>query len=125
MPVLALVEDLLFQQKIQSAADAAGVAVKFGADVTAAGSPCLPAAAQASAGQPWALVLVDVGLTRRDPLALIAALRRQLPQTPIIGYGAHVDAAQLVRARQAGCTEVLARSAFVQRLPELLAPAVP
>ena len=117
MPVLALVEDVLFQQKIQSAADAAGVAVKFGADVTAAGSPC--------SGQPWDLIIVDLGLTRRDPIALIVALRRQLPQTPSIGYGSHVDAAQLARAREAGCTEVLARSAFVQRLPELLAPAAP
>ena len=112
MPVLALVEDLLFQQKIQSAADAAGVAVKFGTDATAVGSPC--------SGQPWALVIVDLGLTRRDPIALIAALRQQLPQAPLIGFGSHVDAAQLARAREAGCTEVLARSAFVQRLPELL-----
>ena len=114
MPVLALVEDMLFQQKIQAAADAAGVVVKFGTDVTAAGSPC--------AGQPWDLVIVDLGLTRRDPIALIAALRHQLPATPIIGFGSHVDAAQMTRAREAGCTEVLARSAFVQRLPKLLTP---
>ena len=114
MPVLALVEDLIFQQKIQAAAEAAGVAVKFGTDVTAAGSPC--------AGQPWGLIIVDLGLTRRDPIALIAALRQQLPHAPLIGFGSHVDAAQLARAREAGCTEVLARSAFVQRLPELLAP---
>ena len=112
MPVLALVEDLLFQQKIQSTADAVGVTVKFGADVTAAGSPC--------SGQPWDLVIVDLSLTRRDPIALVTALRHQLPTTPIIGFGSHVDAAQLARARAAGCTEVLARSAFVQRLPELL-----
>ena len=116
MPVLALVDDLLFQQKIREAADAAGVAVKFGADVTAAGSPC--------AGQPWDLVIVDLGLTRRDPIALIAALRQQLPATPIISYGSHVDAAQMARARHAGCTDTLARSAFVTRLPELLATPV-
>ena len=117
MPVLALVEDLLFQQKIRETAEALGVAVTFGADVTAAGSPC--------SGQPWDLVIVDLSLTRRDPIALIAALRQQLPHAPLIGFGSHVDAVQMTRAREAGCTEVLARSAFVQRLADLLARVIP
>lgn len=112
MPVLVLVEDVLFQQKIEATAEALGVTVRFSTDVTAAGSPC--------AGEPWTLVLVDLGLTRGDALALVAALRQRLPATPIIGYGSHVDAALLARGRASGCTDVMARSAFVRRLADLL-----
>ena len=112
MPVLALVEDLLFQQKIRATAAALGVAVKFGRDITAAGSPC--------AGEPWSLVLVDLGLTHSDPVALISVLRQRQPQASIIGFGSHADALLLTRAQAAGCTAVMARSAFVQRLTDLL-----
>lgn len=112
MPVLVFVEDMLFQQKIAATAEALGTEVRFGRDVTAAGSPC--------AGEPWTLVLVDLGLTRSDPVALVAVLRQRLPITPIIGFGSHGDAAQLASARTAGCTEAMARSAFVQRLADLL-----
>lgn len=113
MPVLAFVEDLVFRQKVAATAEALGTEVRFGQGITAAGSPC--------AGEPWALVVVDLGLTRTDPIALVTTLRQRLPHTPIVGFGSHVDAAQLERARAAGCTEVMPRSAFVQRLPDLLA----
>ena len=39
----------------------------------------------------------------------------------LIGFGPHVDSALHRRAAEAGYTEVLARSVFFKRLPELLA----
>jgi hypothetical protein len=39
----------------------------------------------------------------------------------LIGFGSHVDRDVLDAARQAGCDEVLARSAFFSRVGELLA----
>jgi hypothetical protein len=45
-----------------------------------------------------------------------------IPQidAPTIGFGSHVDRVLLAAGRDAGCQEVLARSAFFRRLPELL-----
>lgn len=39
----------------------------------------------------------------------------------VIGFGSHVDVASADAAREAGFDEVLARSVFFRRLPELLA----
>jgi CheY-like chemotaxis protein len=41
--------------------------------------------------------------------------------TKVVAYGSHVDAARLKAARQAGCDEVLPRSAFFAELREGLA----
>jgi hypothetical protein len=38
----------------------------------------------------------------------------------VIGFGSHVDRDLLAAARAAGCDQVLARSAFFSRLPQLL-----
>ena len=43
------------------------------------------------------------------------------PEAVLIAYGSHVDVAALQAARDAGCDVVLPRSAFVQRLTQLLA----
>ena len=42
------------------------------------------------------------------------------PDAVLIAYGSHVDVPALQAARDAGCDLVLPRSAFVQRLPQLL-----
>jgi hypothetical protein len=38
----------------------------------------------------------------------------------VIGFGSHVDRERLDAARAAGCTDVLARSAFFARIADLL-----
>jgi len=43
----------------------------------------------------------------------------------VIGYGSHVDEKLLAAARERGCADVLARSVFFRRLPELLAGGPP
>ena len=113
MIVLAIVDDLLFQAKIQA------VAVSLGVDVRIAKTF---AQAQAAWADP-AVVIIDLNCTSADPLQVIRTLRVQRPAIPIIGYGSHVQAELLAQARVAGCTTVLPRSVFVQQLPRLLAPS--
>ena len=111
MIVLAIVDDLLFQAKIEGVAASLGVEVRI-------------AKTFAQAQEAWsdpAVVVVDLNLTNADPLEVIRTLRVQRPAVSIIGYGSHVQAEVFAQARAAGCTSVLPRSVFVQQLPRLLA----
>jgi len=112
MVVLAVVDDLVFQEKIWAAAAPLGVEVRIAKTV---------AQAQAAWADP-AVAIVDLTCASADPLEVVRALRAQRPAVPIIGYGSHVETELLAQARAAGCTTVLPRSAFVQQLPRLLAP---
>jgi PleD family two-component response regulator len=56
-----------------------------------------------------------------DPLSLITQLKGQ-PQTKgisLIGYLSHVQGELKLKAQEAGCDMVLARSAFSQNLPQI------
>ena len=110
--VIAVVSDLLFRAKIEQAAASGGTEVRVAPDASSA----LRAVEEA----PGSRVLIDLNVSV-DPIALIRALRQADPTATLIGYGSHVEAALHARAREAGCASVLARSAFVQRLPALLA----
>ena len=112
MIVLAVVDGLLFQAKIQAAAAPLGVEVRIARTL---------AQAQDAWSDP-AVVIVDLNLASADPLEVVRALRAQHPAVPIIGYGSHVQTELLAQARAAGCTRVLPRSAFAHQLPSLLAP---
>ncbi|MGH9327076.1 MAG: hypothetical protein ACRD2B_10410 [Terriglobia bacterium] len=105
--ILVLVEDLFFLSRIEETARLLGIAVQ------AVHPDTLPARlADASA------VMVDLN----HPLAL-DALRtlKSLPESaPVIGFVSHVQTDLIAAARAAGCDEVMARSAFTRKLPELL-----
>ena len=75
---------------------------------------------RAGAGQ-LQCVIVDLHLTSADPLQMIRDVRAAHPALPIVAYYSHIKTDLSLQATQAGCTLVLPRSAFVQRLPELLA----
>ena len=104
MTVLAYVPDLMDRSKVAAAAPHA----VFVADPEAL-------VATAAAGD---LVVVDLGRPGvTDVLPALAAAAAR-----VIGFGSHVDRATLEAATRAGCSEVLARSAFFRDLPALLAP---
>ena len=64
--------------------------------------------------QPADVVVVDLArLGNLDVLASIVSSR-------IVGFANHVDRGLMDAARAAGCTEVLARSAFFGRIGQLL-----
>lgn len=63
------------------------------------------------------LVIVDVA--RPGVLEVLASIT--CPR--IVGFASHVDRPLMDAARAAGCTEVLARSAFFNRLSDLIGSA--
>ena len=115
--VLAIVDDLMFASKIRAAAGQLGIPVAF-----ARSSAAALAAVRES---PPALVILDLNNPRTDPLGTVATLKRDPSTTAIrtVGYASHVLTEVIDAARQAGVDEVLARSAFTARLPEILASA--
>jgi CheY-like chemotaxis protein len=112
--VLAGVDDLLFRSRISAAAKALGIDLRF-----ARSAEELVGEARASAPR---LVIVDLNSRRLGPFDIVAALKADpaLAGVPIVGFVSHVQADLVTRARDAGVDQVLARSAFVARLPELL-----
>lgn len=117
--ILAAVDDLMFSSRITTAAKAVGREVRFARS---------PQAVLAAAGQAApALVILDLNSPRVRPLEIVAALRADptLAAVPTVGVVSHMDGAAIDAARRAGVGRVLARSAFVDRLPALLAEAGP
>ncbi len=117
--VLAAVEDLLFSSKIRSVAKQVGTDVVFarsGADILQ----------RARADRP-ALVIFDLNGRGTDPIATLRQLKTDPATASIraIGFVSHVQSEIIEAAREAGADEVMARSAFVSRLPEILLTSPP
>jgi CheY-like chemotaxis protein len=116
--LVAFVDDLMFLSKIREAGRAAGVDVK-----AARGVDGLVEAARDGAS----LVLVDADSERLPWREAVAALRAtpELASLPVVAFLSHVRTDHAEAARAAGATRVLARSAFVKELPQLVAQAGP
>lgn len=115
--ILAAVDDLLFSSKIRATAKQVGADVQFARTPEAI-------VEQAREVRP-ALAIFDLNSGKTDPIATIAALKRD-PATsdvPVIGFVSHVQVTVIEAARQAGADQVLPRSAFAARLPEILMSA--
>jgi len=107
---LLLSDDLIFTSRIVGAGRDAGLTVKAARTVDALVS-------LAAQEQPTC-VIVDLAFLGLNLLELLRRLHEACPHKPrLVAYGAHVDAAGLHFARQAGCDVVLPRSAFVEQLP--------
>lgn len=65
------------------------------------------------------LVICDIA--RIDPQEVADTY----PDVPIVGYTNHTDTSGLRAAHAAGFDQVLAKSAFVERAPEVVAELVP
>ena len=104
IPVLAVVRDLLFSSKISATAKSLGVPVKIIRD---------PAKLVGEAGR---RVLVDLG---QDGALAAAAGWLAAGGSEAVGFTGHTDTATIAAAQAAGI-RAMARSQFVQLLPELL-----
>jgi CheY-like chemotaxis protein len=115
-PVIAVVDDLLSLSRIREAGRGAGAEVR-----TARGPRDLVEAAR-DGGR---LVLVDADSSRLPWAEALRALRSEpsLAGLPVIAFFSHVHARRAEAARASGASRVLARSAFVQELPHLMAAA--
>jgi hypothetical protein len=105
-PILILVRDLIFASRIQATANAAAQPVRLIRDPGQLSPP--------TAGR---IVIVDLNL---DGAITAAAAWGKATGKPVVGFISHVDAATAAQAKQAGIQRILARSRFVDLLPELL-----
>lgn len=107
--VVAIIDDLMFLSRVREAARGLDLEIK------AVRRPEAESLADAR------LVLVD--LDRFGDAEVLARVRSALGERSLVGFLSHVQADRARLAREAGCTRVLARSAFVQELPALLSAA--
>jgi len=112
--ILAVVDDLMFSSKIKTTANQLGVPLVFARSSAAALAEMRKIAPS--------LVIFDLNNPRTDPLGTVAAMHADpaLAAIPTVGYVSHVDTDVINAARQAGVTEVLARSAFTTQLADIL-----
>jgi PleD family two-component response regulator len=112
--VLAAVEDIFFASKIRGAAESLGVEYDTARSVEAA-------AAKAKSDPP-SVVVADLHGLRCDPFALAETFKAdaELRAIPLVGFFSHVQTELRERALAAGFDQVLPRSAFTQKLPEIL-----
>ena len=113
--VLAAVEDLLFRSKISETAGALDVESGF---------PRSPEKLLAALREtPPDLLIIDLNSARFEPLELLRIVKADgaLQDVITVGFLSHVQGDLALAARKSGCDRVMARSAFVENLPRILA----
>ena len=115
--ILCVVDDLMFSMKISTAAKQLQRPLAF--ERSAAN-----VVERVRAERP-SLVIFDLNSAKLRPFDAINAIKKDpdLKATRTLGYVSHVDAAAIASARAAGVDEVLARSAFTERLGDILSSA--
>jgi CheY-like chemotaxis protein len=113
--ILAILDDLLFTSKIKTTAKQLGVAISVARSLDGA-------LAEMRAHQP-SLVIFDLNNPRTDPLGIVAAMKADptLATIATVGFASHVQTEVIEAARLAGVDDVMARSMFTERLPQILA----
>ena len=112
--ILAIVDDLMFASKIRATAARLDVPVVFARSTAAALAEmrkCAPS-----------IAILDLNNRGTDPLGTVAAMKQDpgLAAIPTLGFVSHVQTDVIDAARRAGVDEVIARSAFTERLAEIL-----
>lgn len=112
--ILAIVDDLFFRSKIRTTAKHLGVPITFARSAD-------ELIEQARSESP-SFIILDLNSRAVDPLEAMAALRADadLASVPTLGFVSHVQTDLIERARAAGVTEVMARSAFAANLGDIL-----
>ena len=115
--VVAVLDDLFFSIKIKTAAQALGADVYF---ERAPGQVLESIRSKAPR-----LVIFDLDSMKMRPMDAIAGMKADatLREIPTLGFVSHVHDDVIARARAAGIDQVLARSAFVDRLGSILGPS--
>jgi PleD family two-component response regulator len=112
--IVAAVDDLMFSSRISAAAKQIGIELAFARSSE-------DVLNQARTRHPG-LIIFDLNATRLDPIGTISALKADdaFREIVTLGFVSHVDSDVIAAARHAGIDEVLARSAFTERLAEIL-----
>ena len=109
---LAIVTDMIFATRIR------GTAEKVGADCRIIINPSdLQDALESEHPE---TVLVDMNCEGIAPEEAIRTVKSHCPSARVVAFYSHVQTELMEQARAAGADDVWPRSAFVQRLPQLL-----
>ena len=110
--VLAVVSDLFFAVKLSDAAKRSGLNLQFVKD-----SKEVLEKAQSKPS----LIVFDLNFDAIEPLDLITKLKEnaETKSVSLLGYLSHVQGELKLRAQDAGCDMVMARSAFSLNLPQI------
>jgi CheY-like chemotaxis protein len=112
--ILAAVDDMFFASKIRAVAEHLGLQVQF--------VKSLAAALEAAKADTPSLLIADLHGTRGEPLELARQFKSDdaLRSIPLVGFFSHVDTALQASAEEAGYDRVMPRSAFTNKLPQIL-----
>lgn len=104
----------MFSSKLRNAAKAVGTRLAFARSVESA--------LIEMRNQKPSLVIFDLNNPRIDALAIVSQMKADpaLNAIATIGFTQHTATETIAAARSAGVHDVLARSAFFERLPELM-----
>ena len=110
---IAIVTDMIFATRIT------GTAEKVGGDcrITNDSRDLQDALGSENLGT----VLVDMNCDGISPEEAIRTVKSHCPNARVVAFFSHVRTELMERARVAGADDAWPRSAFVQRLPEILA----
>ncbi len=114
--IIAVLDDMFFSIKIKTAAKT------LGADVYFERSP--DQVLEAVRTRAPRLVIFDLDSAKMRPMEVLAGMKADpaLRDVATLGFVSHVHADVIAAARAAGVDQVLARSAFVDRLASILKP---
>ncbi|HEY7784868.1 MAG TPA: hypothetical protein VIB00_09080 [Pyrinomonadaceae bacterium] len=114
MIIIAAVSDLFFASKIRATAEHLGVEIRFARN--------LQSLIDTARQYETKMILVDLQGTNIDPIELATALHKdeQLKSIALIGFYSHVETELQERAKAAGYSLVMPRSAFSNQLGQLL-----
>jgi PleD family two-component response regulator len=112
--VVLVVDDLFFSIKIKTAAQHLGAEIFF----ERTGAHTLDTIKEKKPR----LVIFDLDAAKLRPIETVAAMKDdpELRSVPTLGFVSHVHADTIAAARAAGIDQVLARSAFADRLGVIL-----
>jgi CheY-like chemotaxis protein len=111
--IVAMMDDLFFQMKVAETAKQLGLELKVAANGDALVGLLEPAPK---------LVIIDLN-ARQQPIEVIERIRAEKNGVRVLGFLSHVQTDLAARAREAGCDEVMPRSAFTQNLARILSAA--
>jgi CheY-like chemotaxis protein len=115
--IVCVMDDLIFSIKISTAAKHLGVDMYF--------ERSKEKVLETIREKQPSLVIFDLNSAKLAPVEMIAAMKAEpgLAAIRTLGYVSHVDSETIDRARQAGIDQVVARSAFSEKLGDILTSA--
>ena len=117
--VVCVIDDILFSVKVKTAAKHLGVDVFF----ERSADQVVPRIREKRPS----LVILDLNGAKLRPLDVFETLKSdaELREIWTLGFVSHVQTETIVAARKAGVDQVLARSAFSERLGDILTGSYP